>query len=59
MLLLKIPNETGSNNFDLTELDHIPQPAREQISQFNISNVFFSDPIKNNIINDSLFNRLK
>ena len=30
----------------------------QQISQFNISNVFFSDPIKNNIINDSLFNRL-
>lgn len=32
--------ETGSNNFDLTELDHIPQPAREQISQFNIDTIF-------------------
>ena len=30
----------------------------QQITHFNIKNVFFSDPIKNNIINDSIFYRI-
>jgi hypothetical protein len=38
--LLPAKFETGSNSFDLTELDHIAQPAREQISRFNIDTVF-------------------
>lgn len=32
--------ETGSNQFDLTELDHIDEPARQQIQRFDIDQVF-------------------
>lgn len=38
--LLPAEHETGSNTFDLDRLDHIPEPARSQLKQFNIDHVF-------------------
>lgn len=32
--------ETGSNDFDLTKLDHIAEPARSQLRRFDISLVY-------------------
>jgi hypothetical protein len=38
--LLPAEHETGNNDFDLTRLDHIAEPARSQIHKFNIDTVF-------------------
>lgn len=38
--LLPVEFETGSNNFDLTKLDHIAEPARSQLAKFNIDLVY-------------------
>lgn len=38
--LLPAEYETGSNDFDMDRLDHIPEPARSQLKKFNIDHVF-------------------
>lgn len=38
--LLPAEHETGSNDFDLSRLDHIPEPARSQLKKFNVDQVF-------------------